>query len=51
MTVCDEAQGYLIGRPGILTPERMATHLQLDRSTLFQGSVLPGDGRAMDSLR
>jgi len=34
---CDEVQGYLIGRPGPLTPERMATHMRLDRSSLFQG--------------
>jgi EAL domain-containing protein (putative c-di-GMP-specific phosphodiesterase class I) len=38
---CDEAQGYLIGRPGVLTPERMAAHLQLGRSVLFQGQAPP----------
>jgi EAL domain-containing protein (putative c-di-GMP-specific phosphodiesterase class I) len=44
---CDQAQGYLIGRPGVLTPERMATHLQLDRSALFQGPATPrGEGDA-----
>ena len=48
---CDEAQGYLIGRPGVLTPERMATHLQLDRSTLFQGPALPRGERAVDPLQ
>ena len=48
---CDEAQGYLIGRPGVLTPERMATHLQLDRSTLFQGPVPSGGGCAADPLQ
>ncbi len=48
---CDEAQGYLIGRPGVLTPERMATHLQLDRSALFQHSAPPRDKGAAGSLQ
>lgn len=51
---CDEAQGYLLGRPGVLTPERMAEHLQLGRSALFQHPVapgLPGGGRAADLLQ
>ena len=48
---CDEAQGYLIGRPGVLTPERMATHLQLGRSTLFQGPALPDGARAVNPLQ
>ena len=48
---CDEAQGYLIGRPGVLTPERMATHLQLDRSVLFQGHAPPRDGGAAGLLQ
>lgn len=50
---CDEAQGYLIGRPGLLTPERLAIHMRLDRSTLFQGTAspdLPGNDRAMAAL-
>ena len=34
---CDEAQGYLIGRPGPLTPERFALYTRLDRSSLFMG--------------
>ena len=34
---CDEAQGYLIGRPGPLTPERFALYTRLDRSSLFLG--------------
>ena len=32
---CDEVQGYLIGRPGPLTPAQMAVQLRLDRSNLF----------------
>lgn len=36
---CDEAQGYLIARPGPLTPERMAVHQRLDRSSLFLGDT------------
>lgn len=34
---CDEVQGYLIGRPGPLTPERFALYTKLDRSSLFSG--------------
>lgn len=34
---CDEVQGYLIGRPGLLTPERFALYTRLDRSSLFMG--------------
>jgi len=34
---CDEAQGYLIGRPGPLTPDRLALYTRLDRSSLFTG--------------
>ena len=37
---CDEVQGYLIGRPGPLTPERFALHTRLDRSSLFMGPEL-----------
>jgi len=37
---CDEAQGYLIGRPGPLTPERFALYTKLDRSFLFMGPEL-----------
>ena len=37
---CDEAQGYLIGRPGTLTPERFALYSRLDRSSLFMGAEL-----------
>ncbi len=37
---CDEAQGYLIGRPGPLTPERFALYSRLDRSSLFMGAEL-----------
>lgn len=39
---CDEVQGYLIGRPGPLTPERFALYTRLDRSSLFMGAELPG---------
>lgn len=48
---CHEAQGYLIGRPGVLTPERMATHLQLGRSALFQGPATPRDEGAAGLLQ
>jgi len=34
---CDEVQGYLIGRPGALTPERFTLYTRLDRSSLFMG--------------
>jgi len=34
---CDEVQGYLIGRPGPLTPERLSLYTRLDRSSLFMG--------------
>jgi EAL domain-containing protein (putative c-di-GMP-specific phosphodiesterase class I) len=34
---CDEVQGYLIGRPSPLTPERFAMYTRLDRSSLFMG--------------
>jgi len=37
---CDEAQGYVIGRPGPLTPERFALYTRLDRSSLFMGPEL-----------
>lgn len=37
---CDEVQGYLIGRPGPLTPDRFALYTKLDRSTLFNGPEL-----------
>ena len=37
---CDEAQGYLIGRPGPLTPERFTLYTRLDRSSLFMGPEL-----------
>ena len=37
---CDEAQGYLIGRPGPLTPERFSLYTRLDRSSLFMGPEL-----------
>lgn len=37
---CDEVQGYLIGRPGPLTPERFALYTRLDRSSLFMGPEL-----------
>ncbi len=37
---CDEVQGYLIGRPGPLTPERLALCTKLDRSFLFMGPDL-----------
>ena len=37
---CDEVQGYLIGRPGPLTPERLALYTRLDRSSLFMGADL-----------
>ncbi len=37
---CDEVQGYLIGRPGPLTPERFALYTRLDRSLLFMGPEL-----------
>jgi diguanylate cyclase len=37
---CDEVQGYLIGRPAPLTPERFALHTRLDRSSLFMGPDL-----------
>ena len=36
---CDEVQGYLIARPGPMTPERMAIHQRLDRSSLFLGDA------------
>ncbi len=35
---CDEVQGYLIGRPGPLTPERFSLYTRLDRSSLFMGA-------------
>lgn len=41
---CDEVQGYLIGRPSPLTPERFALYTKLDRSSLFLGPDLL-DGR------
>ncbi len=37
---CDEVQGYLIGRPGPLSPERFALYTKLDRSFLFMGPDL-----------
>ncbi len=37
---CDEVQGYLIGRPGPLTPERFTLYTRLDRSSLFMGPEL-----------
>ena len=39
---CDEAQGYLIGKPAALTPARMAVIMKLDRSSLFHGPVMQG---------
>ena len=36
---CDEVQGYLIARPGPMTPERMAIQQRLDRSSLFLGEA------------
>ena len=36
---CDEVQGYLIARPGPMTPERMAIQQRLDRSSLFLGET------------
>ena len=45
---CDEVQGYLIGRPGPLTPERFALHTRLDRSSLFMGpELLEADARSL----
>ncbi len=45
---CDEVQGYLIGRPGPLTPERFALHTRLDRSSLFMGpELLEADARSV----
>ena len=45
---CDEVQGYLIGRPGPLTPERFALHTRLDRSSLFMGpELLEADVRSL----
>lgn len=45
---CDEVQGYLIGRPGPLTPERLALHSRLDRSSLFMGpELLEADARSL----
>ncbi|MBC7802019.1 MAG: EAL domain-containing protein [Gemmatimonadaceae bacterium] len=45
---CDEVQGYLIGRPSPLTPERFTLYTRLDRSSLFLGSdsVEPGSKAA-----
>lgn len=37
---CDEVQGYLIGRPGLLTPDRFGLYTKLDRSSLFNGPEL-----------
>ncbi len=36
---CDEVQGYLIARPGPMTPEQMAIHQRLERSSLFLGEA------------
>jgi len=45
---CDEVQGYLIGRPGSLTPERFALHTRLDRSSLFMGAeLLEADAKSL----
>ena len=45
---CDEVQGYLIGRPGPLTPERFALHTRLDRSSLFMGpELMEADARSL----
>lgn len=33
---CDEAQGFLIGRPGPMTPSRMVACMRLDHGNLFQ---------------
>ncbi len=51
---CDEAQGYLIGKPAALTPARIAAIMQLDRSSLFQGPLSPsppGAARAAAAQR
>lgn len=46
---CGEVQGYLIGRPGPLTTDRIALYTKLDRSSLFQGPDL-GDPEGMRPL-
>lgn len=49
---CDEVQGYLLGRPGLLTPAQWAAHAHLGRSRLFAAaSATPGPAPAAGLAR